>query len=161
MGFTSAVGMVQYLHRRMMILGSKVLPGLPVSRELRKDRAVPLMRGDIEELATIWEVFCDDLDVIEIMLTEWRVMMEDPAAEEVLHPYHSWARNAFLLWNAPRSVDKGGVRKSTGVRLGIYFDGKIGRVGGSGTRYGTLFGLTGHILRQIQRTRQIGRAFAE
>ena len=119
MGFTNAMGIVQYLHRRMMIMGSKVLPGLPLSRELRKDRAVPLMRGDVEDLATIWEIFCDDLDVIEIISKEWRKMMEDPATEEALHPLHAWARSAYELWKAPRTVDKGGVRKSTGVRLGI------------------------------------------
>lgn len=113
MGFTNAMSIIQYLHRRMMIMGSKILLGLPPSRELRKDRALPLMRGDVEDLATIWEIFCDDLDVIEILLKEWRKMMEDPA---------------------PGSIDKGGVRKSIGVR--------------SGTRYGTFVGLTGYILRQ-------------
>ena len=54
MGFTNAMGLVQYLHRRMLIVGTGGPVEMPLQRELRKDRTMPMLRGDIDELASIW-----------------------------------------------------------------------------------------------------------
>ena len=46
-----------YLHRRMMVIGSQVLPLLPPMREVRKDKPLPpwACSGELW-----WEIYVDD-----------------------------------------------------------------------------------------------------
>ena len=64
MGFCNAMGIIQYAHRRVHIgpqAGS--LPSLPLSREIRKDHAVPPLKAHAPALQEAWSVYCDDADV--------------------------------------------------------------------------------------------------
>ena len=70
MGWTNAMPLIQYLHRRLLVsprpvgrLGPAALhdvdEGLPLDRELRKDRVVPKLSADAN---SAWQVYCDDFD---------------------------------------------------------------------------------------------------
>eukprot|EP00974_Lingulodinium_polyedra_P051847 4985700-Lingulodinium_polyedra.AAC.1 len=63
MGYANAMGAVQYLLRRCRAqpLRSRGL-ALPLAREVRKDRPMPLLSASPEELAAFWQVYCDDAD---------------------------------------------------------------------------------------------------
>ena len=64
MGYKNAMGLVQYLHRRMLVQGLQSPLGLPRSREIRKDRGVPALRAG-SALQEVWQVYCDDADYVE------------------------------------------------------------------------------------------------
>ena len=70
-GTLSAMGIVQYLHRRMCIVGTGSPQsgpnGLPGDREVRKDKRVPVSLPHLKGYEKLWQVYADDEDTIEIL----------------------------------------------------------------------------------------------
>ncbi len=148
MGFKNAMGIVQYLHRRLLLLGTGGPPSLPPDRELRRDRPLAFLRREVENLSCLWQIFCDDFDVLEVVTLGWIEDMVKGSTECCSPELQTLARRAYQVWGIPISNDAGksGIRELFGTRLGIYFDARAGRLGGSGHRFGALLGFTGHLL---------------
>ena len=69
MGYLNAMGLVQYLHRRLLARGPQHPDGLCRSREKCKDRPVPALRPG-NPLRKLWQVYCDDADYVQKVLRE-------------------------------------------------------------------------------------------
>ena len=64
MGWVNAMGLAQYLQRRMLAIGTgSPIRVLPLSRELREDKPMPIMDSTSPGLNSNWQVYCDDLDI--------------------------------------------------------------------------------------------------
>eukprot|EP00973_Karenia_brevis_P046765 6488718-Karenia_brevis.AAC.1 len=70
MGWVNAMGLAQYLHRRMHEMGMKLGRQLPAGREVRKDKAMPRLceksASNGGDCSSFWQVYCDDLDICEL-----------------------------------------------------------------------------------------------
>ncbi|CAK0843927.1 unnamed protein product, partial [Prorocentrum cordatum] len=62
-GWKSAMGMVQYLHRKLLMRTGAPSRALPAPRELWKDRAVPPLLPGGGDMSALWQIYADDLDV--------------------------------------------------------------------------------------------------
>eukprot|EP00971_Amphidinium_carterae_P351971 6492369-Amphidinium_carterae.2 len=138
MGWKSAVGLVQYIHKRL--LRESALPlqlgaGLPSDRELRADRPLPLHRGGCSGFDKLWQLYIDDFDVLELV----------SVYEEAKHGPPEWqqrARNTYDHYRLPTSRAKAGVRERRSIRLGYELDGELARLGVPPEKIGRLIGLT-------------------
>ena len=143
MGWINAFGLVQYAHRRMLTVGTGgPVPPLSTAREIRKDRALPVLRGGDPIWADAWQVYCDDFDEIEIVQNEKELKQFILEAGE----YPQRAAAADEWWEAPTSDHKSGDRQLQANRLGLRVDGLAGRLSHTGERCGHLIGITTHIL---------------
>jgi len=144
MGWKSAMGVAQYLHRRLLtrLGGGPQAPLLPHDRELRKDRVAPFLRADRDEFSRWWQIYCDDLDIGVVCKSQ----EEAEAKRQELDSWQTAARQAYDHWNVPRSVDKASEHSQLVKRLGGLIDGREGCIGPDGARCGTLLGITTHVL---------------
>ena len=149
MGWSNSMGVVQYLHRRLLTKATgspQVCPlsrqALPLTREVRKDKPFPVLSSDSLTVSAFWQTYCDDFDLSELV-------GESPEFYEsfsVPHEWHDVARSMYASANVPTSVDKAGVRESAVIRLGALVDGLQGRISPSPDKFGLLAGLTHYIL---------------
>jgi len=98
MGWISAMGLAQYLHRQMHIRGTGgPCAGLPLDREVRKDKPVPALASGRQPPGGLWQIYADDFDVIE------RAKDEEEAAALQLESaeWYRAAHAAYDHWNAP------------------------------------------------------------
>jgi hypothetical protein len=63
MGWSSAMAVMQCVHRRVVSSLGPRSGQLPLGREVRRDRGLPLLQ-DRPELRSAWQVYCDDFDVL-------------------------------------------------------------------------------------------------
>ena len=67
MGWCSAMGLVQYLYRRILTLGTgSPSAGLLLDREIRKDKPLPVLAA-LAGYEQLWQVYADDLDLPSIL----------------------------------------------------------------------------------------------
>ena len=120
MGFCNAMGIIQYAHRRVHIgpqAGS--LPSLPLSREIRKDHAVPPLKAHAPALQEAWSVYCDDADVPRVTVPTGDT---SPGRKS---PLQDMARARFEH-HALLMSDKCWTAESQVKRLGACIDGALG-----------------------------------
>ena len=142
MGWCNSMGIVQYLHRRLLTKATGSPQSLPMKREVRKDKPFPVFNSSSADLSAFWQTYCDDFDLPELV----RESPEFYKQLEGLHEWHELARDLYRAGNVPTSAEKAGVRKSRVTRLGALIDGVAGRISPSGERFGMLIGLTGYVL---------------
>ena len=134
MGWLNAMGIAQYVHRRWTCLArgdpltEARLLGLPLDRELRKDRAAAVLAWDSERLRALWQIYCDDLDIIELQSS----LQAARAVEGSTNFWHEAMRRAYGDWQAVLSSDKANQRQLEVKRLGAQISGQCGRVGPAG-----------------------------
>ena len=134
MGWCNSMGIVQYLHRRLLTRARGAPQALPREREVRKDNAFPVLNSSSPDLSALWQACCDDFDLPELV-------REAPGfldQLEGLHEWHELAGDLYRTGQVPTSVEKAGVRKSKVIRLGALSDGIAGRISPSGERFGML-----------------------
>jgi len=139
MGFKNAMGIAAYAHRRWTQLAvgdprshMKCI-GLPLCREMRKDRPAPLLSVELARLKTMWQTYCDDLDLME-------KFQDLEAASLVLGTVHEWheaMRKAYGDWQAVLSEGKAQTRVLEVKRLGAF---GIGHSGPHRSAWGTVRG---------------------
>ncbi|CAK0854449.1 unnamed protein product [Prorocentrum cordatum] len=143
MGWKSAMGLVQYLHRKPLMRTGAPSRALPVPRELRKDRAVPPLLPGGGDMSALWQIYADDLDVPEIFSSR-----EDLEAARAggSAAYYDAARARYAAREVPTSAEKAGDRLQIAQRLGARIDGAAGVVGADARRIGRIIGMTLHVL---------------
>ena len=160
MGWLSAVGICQHLHRRMLHLGGSWAPhGLPKEFEFRKDRPAPV--AEDQRVHQFYQVYIDNFDSGEVVKVDEPVVKEQAAAlleagvlQELMlkmerqdgecRPKHwqSWVRAAYEHWGAARSAAKCVEGEFHAATLGATIDGWRGRAGASGQRLADLAALS-------------------
>eukprot|EP00971_Amphidinium_carterae_P327215 6458421-Amphidinium_carterae.2 len=156
MGWKAAVGLIQYIHRRILgqpsssyACDSIPSAGLPLQRELRADRCIPFVSGRTASippgalsLAEAWQVYVDDWDMLEVIeLAEF-----DATIASGCHRWQQQARALYASLSMPTSVQKAGVRERVAMRLGVHVDGNSGRLVFPAAKCARVLGLVLHSL---------------
>ena len=123
MGWASAVGVMQHLHRSVLLRPYPGGAGYEALEEMRRDREFPLERGRRRHL---WNVYLDDTTSIELVNRErLRAAHQHPGRWQVK------AREAYDRLDIPWSRDKTIEGQLKVERLGATFDGAGGTLGTS------------------------------
>ena len=120
MGFSSSVGLMQHIHRRLALWDSPSGASLRKELEVRKDREWPVL----DEESPAWVLYLDDstfLNVLEAELAK-QVVGKPPKEQERL-------RRAYQFWGVPYNMKKATEQVLTTERLGAFLDGEVGRLG--------------------------------
>ena len=142
MGWRNSMGIVQYLHRRLLTRATGAPQALPREREVRKDKAFPVLNSSSPDLSAFWLACCDDFDLPGLV----REVPEFLDQFKGLHESHELARDLYRTGRVLTSVEKAGMRKTKVIRLCALIDGIAGRISPSGERFGMLIGLIGYVL---------------
>ncbi|CAK0801499.1 unnamed protein product, partial [Prorocentrum cordatum] len=143
MGWKSAMGLIQYLHRRLLTNVSGPPWALPAERELRKDRAAPRLSSSLEGLRAIWLIYADDFDVPEIFENREQLLK---AQSEGPPAFYQWAGQQYQALEVPTSTEKAGRRQQVTKRLGARIDGAVGAIGPDAQQIGQMLRLTLHVI---------------
>jgi len=144
MGWRNAMGLAQYVHRRwtQLTVGDPLAAhqrlGLPLAREMRKDRVAPYVSAELERLRAIWQTYCDDLDIIEVYEDLDAALL----VTDTVHEWHAAIHDMYDEWKAVVSAGKAHTRVLEVKRLGAWSNGVAGRIGPSGERCGDMAGFT-------------------
>jgi len=156
MGFKNAMGIAAYVHRRWTQLAAgnprthmKCI-GLPLSREMRKDRPAPLLSVELARLKALWQTYCDDLDLME----KYKDLTAASLVLGTVHEWHEAMRKAYGEWQAVLSEGKAQTRVLEVKRLGAWVSGIAGRIGPPGERCGVLAGFTLFVRAQTTSSRK-------
>ena len=120
MGFSSSVGIMQHIHRRLALWQPEDGAGLPRQLELRKDRALP----DLGEGCPVWALYLDDSTILRKVDAEMASMLQGKPQKEQIR-----LRQAYQFWGIPYNAKKAIEEAEAAERLGAYLDGSRGRVG--------------------------------
>ena len=119
MGWLSAVGVVQHLHRRMVTAGVLRGRGLDPSAELVRGMPFPVRRPPSPSFW--WKVYVDNFDIGEIMeKAKARKLVGKPSMSQVLY------QEALGEYEVPRAEKKSVVRSEKAVTMGSFVDGLRG-----------------------------------
>ncbi|CAK0794640.1 unnamed protein product, partial [Prorocentrum cordatum] len=122
MGWLSAVGLFQHLHRRLGIGDGPPSARFAESSEWRRDRPLPLFS---REQRQAWvQYYLDDFDTPEIVPESVATMIENTIGE-----YQLRQREAYSKAGVPWADKKAACRQRRLVRMGSLVDGTAGRVG--------------------------------
>lgn len=121
MGWAAAVTIMQHMHRNMA-LNQQVLP---LDREIHREKPLPEKLTAAQ--STYWNLYVDDLTLMEIVSEEW---LKEPDQGLGSVPKLQQAMElAYDSLGVPFSKDKASSRELQCEKLGAYIDGKGGRLG--------------------------------
>ena len=116
MGWLSAVGVIQHLHRNIISSGRRHHGGLDPDAELVRGKPFPVTLDSFTRWW--WKVYVDNFDIGEIF--------GQNVAAEVLHT-ESLYREALDSMGVPRAAEKGASREAVGITMGSVIDSISGR----------------------------------
>ena len=126
MGFTSSVGIMQHIHRRLALWDPAHGAGLPSLLEVRKDREWP----EVTEEAPAWCLYLDDSTILRKVQAEVAIRLAGKPQQE-----QERLRRAYAFWGIPYNSKKAIEECECAERLGAFLDGKAGRIGVTVRRY--------------------------
>ena len=120
MGFSSSVGIMQHVHRRLALLDPDAGGGLLSALEIRKDREWP----QLDDQIPLWRLYLDDSTFLRQVDRKLAETLKGKSQSE-----QERMRRAYLFWGIPYNPKKAIEELSAAERLGSFLDGKVGRVG--------------------------------
>ena len=122
MGWKSAVGIMQAVHRRL--LASSLAQGnrLPTPGEIRKTAPMPTSQD--QRTLKGWQAYLDNFASFIVVLMRDAAKFEGVASE-----WHTKARKAWEAWNIPSAQDKSVANSFEAKELGCFVDGRRGSLG--------------------------------
>lgn len=144
MGWSAAVTVVQHLHRRMALQPG----GLPSDREIHRER--PLPEKGVKTSSGFWNLYIDDLTVLEVLNDAVAEMKEGESIFEGRAPFQVKMQEIYEGLGVPYSKEKGESRVQCSEKLGAQLDGARGTLGASRKRCLELVSL-GQYLQQLDR----------
>ena len=127
MGWKSAVGIMQSVHRRILASSLAGSNRLPSPAEIRKTAALPASADQRTQAA--WQVYLDNYASFLIARIRRAQELEGKASQ-----WHRSARAAWEAWNIPSAQDKSVANAYTAQELGCYVDGWNGTLGTTAQR---------------------------
>ena len=97
MGFTSSVGIMQHIHRRLALWDPAHGAGLPSLLEVRKDREWP----EVTEEAPAWCLYLDDSTILRKVQAEVAIRLAGKPQQE-----QERLRRAYAFWASLTTVRK-------------------------------------------------------
>ncbi|CAJ1461453.1 unnamed protein product [Effrenium voratum] len=151
MGWASAVGVLQHAHRRLALRSPlRGGAGFLGRCEIRRDSVFP----NLELGESLWSLYLDDTDLIEIMDKRLGKEMEGKNSEEQLR-----LRRAYEHWGIPISLEKALVRAKQAEKLGAVIDGDRGLLRAATRRALESLSLGAWMLRQEEVPRKALQVF--
>ena len=151
MGFSSSVGIMQHIHRRLALWDPRAGAGLKSELEVRKDREWPAL----DEETPLWCLYLDDSTFLrEVEEAREKTLSGKPTREQ------ENMRKAYQFWGIPFNMKKAVEDVESSERLGAFLDGKAGRIGVTVKRALETMSLGLWILSQGQTTRKSLQVFA-
>ena len=133
MRWKNAMGIVQYIHRRLHVAEGACAQGLPRGREVRKDRCFPALSEPGGPLDEFWQLYCDDAGYARVVAASRRLEADAEAQQGLAEA----ARARYRESGVPLS-EKRGTRERSVCRLGAFVDGVDGRLRIPAKRLGLL-----------------------
>ena len=151
MGFSSSVGIMQHIHRRLALWDPRAGAGLMKGLEIRKDQEWPSLEGD----TPLWCLYLDDSTFLrKVENAREESLRGKPKAEQ------ENMRRAYQFWGIPYNTKKAVEEVDGAERLGAFLDGKTGRIGVTVRRALETMSLGLWVLSQGQVTRKSLQVFA-
>ena len=139
MGWSAAVTVVQHIHRNIALKANV----LPATRELHRQRSLP--EKETRDLSSFWNLYIDDLTVMEIIseagLKEARASGDKSKLQQAME-------SAYEDLKVPYSKEKASTREEVFEKLGAYVDGRKGVLGVTSKRHLELVSLVLFIFQQ-------------
>ena len=123
MGWASAVGVLQHVHRRLALASPLRGAGLLGDLEIKRDAEFPEIETDG---GAAWSLYLDDTSILEILSERVDKEAKGKAPEE-----QDRLRRAYTHWGIPYSVEKALTRAKKAEKLGAIIDGDAGQLRGS------------------------------
>ena len=120
MGWSAAVTVVQHIHRSMA-LGDG---GLPPSREIHREKPMP--QEIIEQDSQFWNLYIDDLSILEVMQES---AFEAVSSDAQVSPLQAQMREIYRRCKVPYSESKSESRVLASEKLGALIAGGCGILG--------------------------------
>ena len=115
MGFSSSVGIMQHVHRRLALLDPDAGGGLLSALEIRKDREWSQLDDEIP----LWCLYLDDSTFLRQVDRKLADTLKGKSRSE-----QERMRRAYLFWGIPYNPKKAIEELSSAERLGSFLDGK-------------------------------------
>eukprot|EP00971_Amphidinium_carterae_P072570 1435245-Amphidinium_carterae.2 len=119
MGWISSCGLIQNIHRNLLLHNPRV--SLPASSEIV--RGVQLSPLQQDSIRCCWQVYIDNLDVLEIAQE-----LDAPSLKGSMSPLAQIARLIYDQHSVPRSESKAVARQSVVTSLGTQIWGDVGQL---------------------------------
>lgn len=132
MGWASAVGVMQHVHRELALRPQGLGAGLDGDKEIRRDVIFP----EMDESGPLWSIYLDDTTFLEKVSKKASAILLGKPPEQ-----QAQLRAAYAWWGIPTNPKKAMERVTSAERLGGRFDGVAGTLGGSVSRKLELIGL--------------------
>ena len=155
MGWLSAVGICQSLHREILLRSRPGGAALPRAMELRKDKPAPGAHGD--RLQHFFQSYIDNWDEGKALPLKFDEQGRPLAASRPAGPsqWQSQVRAAYQATGAARADDKSVEQGIEGCTLGGVIDGVIGKAGPSHKRLAELISISCWLLRKTVANRMV------
>ena len=98
---------------------------LPVGREIHRERALP--EKLLEDLSAYWNLYIDDLTILEVVSEKW--MEEHKDGDLGVSQLQASMEKAYQELGVPFSKEKSSSREVRCEKLGALLDGESGRLG--------------------------------
>ena len=135
MGWLSAVGVMQSLHRRILFMPFPQGAGLGTGQEVRKTSILPTEAD--QRLHAAWQVYLDNYASVHI-----RDRQTIARATREINAWHKATRQAWLSWGIPSATDKSVSESLRTKELGCLIDGDRGALGTTASRRLMAIGLS-------------------
>ena len=119
MGWASAVGVMQAIHRRILAMPPPQGAGLPRDREITKTRVAPC--GPDQRLHEAWQAYLDNYASVHV-----RQRKAQAQAVREINEWHKATRAAWRRWNIPSAEDKSVSESTFAKELGCTIQGVRG-----------------------------------
>eukprot|EP00971_Amphidinium_carterae_P351395 6492090-Amphidinium_carterae.2 len=156
MGWVSACGILQHVHRRLLLSSPTSL--LSADREIRKDTVLPVLKSCSEDLwntsslddkallteqpfTLLWQIYIDNLDVIELCPEGAISSLVNTLSEQIARARELYEQSGVVL-----SANKAVSRQLQTSSLGVAVDGVQGVISAPSAAMGRLVGLTLYVL---------------
>ena len=117
MGWASAVGVMQHVHRELALRPQGLGAGLDGDKEIRRDVIFP----EMDESGPLWSIYLDDTTFLEKVSKKASAILLGKPPEQ-----QAQLRAAYAWWGIPTNPKKAMERVTSAERLGGRFDG-VGR----------------------------------
>ena len=135
MGWLSAVGVMQSVHRRILSMPPPQGAGLGTNQEIRKTSVLPTDAD--QRLYAAWQVYLDNYASVHI-----RDRQSIARATREINAWHQATRHAWLAWGIPSAADKSVSESLRTKELGCLIDGDRGALGTTASRRLMAIGLS-------------------
>ena len=122
MGWAAAVTVMQHMHRNMALR----MDGLPVSREIHRERPMPERETKLS--SAFWNLYVDDLTIMEILNEEMMLELQSGSSGK-MSELQDRMQKVYDRLGVPYSTDKSTCREERCEKLGALVDGAKGVLG--------------------------------